>query len=32
MKFDTEFWRDILVQVVGGVILFVVLKMTMKGK
>jgi hypothetical protein len=30
MKFDASFWRDILVQIVGGVILFVILKKVLK--
>lgn len=30
MKLDQEFWRDILVEVIGGVILFLVLKQVLK--
>lgn len=30
MKFDAEFWRDILVEVIGGVILFLVLRKVLK--
>ena len=30
MKFDADFWRDILVQVIGGVILFFVLRKVLK--
>lgn len=30
MKFDAEFWRDILVEIIGGVILFFLLKKVLK--
>ncbi len=30
MKFDAEFWRSVLVEVIGGVILYFILKKTLK--
>jgi hypothetical protein len=32
MKFDADFWKQVLAQIVGGVILFFVLKYALKGK
>jgi hypothetical protein len=30
MKFDTDFWKQVLAQIVGGLILFFVLKKVLK--
>lgn len=30
MKFDAEFWRSVLVEVLGGVILYFVLKKALR--
>ena len=30
MKFDADFWKQVLAQIVGGLILFLVLKKVLK--